>query len=428
LRLFRFRNSSNKAVTSLLFQNIVKPLREMWLSTPHCPNPEWQADKQCRGRHNHRFPDRFPFTRFSEAARECRRKKKEYVKCLEARVSLLESQNQQLIEELQKVKALCFNELCGLGLNSSTAACAAAVLAAVTSGPGTYSAAGAPTVSNVKSSDRMSDVPGHLSDQLSPNTSAVSLDNSHGSTTHLNSVVRPHRTRRQSILASSRITPIPGNGSGGAGNSNGGPQSYQTLCDSTQSGRSYLHEDVDVKPSNPSPSMTSHTPLPADLATERISPASGGTVYDSGSVDTNDPYRTRSHIPINHQPPHSRRVDPYQQQHSPTKTSTLISPYASCSSTSSSTTTTASTDGGYYHHPHYAAKRAYRNMAVANPDVKPNFLSGQQQPEDSIGESIECRPKSTRASNSVAGAAVILAAAAAAMVAESESSDPRISV
>uniref|UniRef100_A0A8C3X967 BZIP domain-containing protein n=1 Tax=Catagonus wagneri TaxID=51154 RepID=A0A8C3X967_9CETA len=34
-----------------------------------------------------------------EAARECRRKKKEYVKCLENRVAVLENQNKTLIEE-----------------------------------------------------------------------------------------------------------------------------------------------------------------------------------------------------------------------------------------------------------------------------------------------------------------------------------------
>lgn len=41
-----------------------------------------------------------------EAARECRRKKKEYVKCLENRVAVLESQNKALIEELKSLKEL----------------------------------------------------------------------------------------------------------------------------------------------------------------------------------------------------------------------------------------------------------------------------------------------------------------------------------
>ncbi|KAI1229768.1 hypothetical protein IHE44_0010769 [Lamprotornis superbus] len=41
-----------------------------------------------------------------EAARECRRKKKEYVKCLENRVAVLENQNKTLIEELKTLKDL----------------------------------------------------------------------------------------------------------------------------------------------------------------------------------------------------------------------------------------------------------------------------------------------------------------------------------
>ncbi|XP_050427672.1 cyclic AMP-responsive element-binding protein 1 isoform X2 [Adelges cooleyi] len=41
-----------------------------------------------------------------EAARECRRKKKEYIKCLENRVSVLENQNKALIEELKTLKEL----------------------------------------------------------------------------------------------------------------------------------------------------------------------------------------------------------------------------------------------------------------------------------------------------------------------------------
>lgn len=43
---------------------------------------------------------------YREAARECRRKKKEYVRCLESRVAVLESQNQALIGELRALKEL----------------------------------------------------------------------------------------------------------------------------------------------------------------------------------------------------------------------------------------------------------------------------------------------------------------------------------
>nr|WPN08536.1 cyclic AMP-responsive element-binding protein B [Locusta migratoria] len=41
-----------------------------------------------------------------EAARECRRKKKEYIKCLENRVAVLENQNKALIDELKQLKDL----------------------------------------------------------------------------------------------------------------------------------------------------------------------------------------------------------------------------------------------------------------------------------------------------------------------------------
>uniref|UniRef100_A0A8C4SBJ8 Activating transcription factor 1 n=1 Tax=Erpetoichthys calabaricus TaxID=27687 RepID=A0A8C4SBJ8_ERPCA len=41
-----------------------------------------------------------------KAARECRRKKKEYVKCLENRVAVLENQNKTLIGQLKTLKDL----------------------------------------------------------------------------------------------------------------------------------------------------------------------------------------------------------------------------------------------------------------------------------------------------------------------------------
>lgn len=48
----------------------------------------------------------FFYFAYREAARECRRKKKEYVKCLENRVAVLENQNKTLIEELKALKDL----------------------------------------------------------------------------------------------------------------------------------------------------------------------------------------------------------------------------------------------------------------------------------------------------------------------------------
>ena len=46
------------------------------------------------------------FSFLREAAKECRAKKKEYIKCLENRVAVLENQNKALIEELKTLKAL----------------------------------------------------------------------------------------------------------------------------------------------------------------------------------------------------------------------------------------------------------------------------------------------------------------------------------
>ncbi|KFV64641.1 cAMP-responsive element modulator [Dryobates pubescens] len=42
-----------------------------------------------------------------EAAKECRRRKKEYIRCLESRVAVLEIQNKKLIEELETLKDIC---------------------------------------------------------------------------------------------------------------------------------------------------------------------------------------------------------------------------------------------------------------------------------------------------------------------------------
>ncbi|CAF2410547.1 unnamed protein product [Rotaria sp. Silwood2] len=56
-----------------------------------------------------------------EAARECRRKKKEYIKCLEERVAVLETQNKALIEELRQLKELyCQREETNNKNNSKT--------------------------------------------------------------------------------------------------------------------------------------------------------------------------------------------------------------------------------------------------------------------------------------------------------------------
>ncbi|KFW04209.1 cAMP-responsive element modulator, partial [Eurypyga helias] len=45
-----------------------------------------------------------------EAAKECRRRKKEYIKCLESRVAVLERQNKKLTEELETLKQICYSK------------------------------------------------------------------------------------------------------------------------------------------------------------------------------------------------------------------------------------------------------------------------------------------------------------------------------
>ncbi|KAM6339049.1 cAMP-responsive element modulator isoform 6-T8 [Podargus strigoides] len=45
-----------------------------------------------------------------EAAKECRRRKKEYIKCLESRVAVLEVQNKKLLEELETLKNICYSK------------------------------------------------------------------------------------------------------------------------------------------------------------------------------------------------------------------------------------------------------------------------------------------------------------------------------
>ncbi|PRD34836.1 UNVERIFIED_CONTAM: Creb1 [Trichonephila clavipes] len=62
-------------------------------------NPQQLAEEAARKRELRLLKNR-------EAAKECRRKKKEYIKCLENRVAVLENQNKALIEELKSLKEL----------------------------------------------------------------------------------------------------------------------------------------------------------------------------------------------------------------------------------------------------------------------------------------------------------------------------------
>ncbi|XP_077101227.1 cAMP responsive element modulator b isoform X2 [Siphateles boraxobius] len=66
-------------------------------SSGSLPSPQQLAEDASRKREHRLMKNR-------EAARECRRKKKEYVKCLENRVAVLEKQNKMLIQELKALK------------------------------------------------------------------------------------------------------------------------------------------------------------------------------------------------------------------------------------------------------------------------------------------------------------------------------------
>ncbi|XP_066056372.1 cAMP-responsive element modulator isoform X3 [Chamaea fasciata] len=80
--------------TSTLPQGVV-----MAASPGTLHSPQQMAEEATRKRELRLLKNR-------EAARECRRKKKEYVKCLENRVAVLENQNKTLIEELKALKDL----------------------------------------------------------------------------------------------------------------------------------------------------------------------------------------------------------------------------------------------------------------------------------------------------------------------------------
>ncbi|NWR11484.1 CREB1 protein, partial [Paradoxornis webbianus] len=68
--------------------------------------PTQPAEEAARKREVRLMKNRHVHSEHLEAARECRRKKKEYVKCLENRVAVLENQNKTLIEELKALKDL----------------------------------------------------------------------------------------------------------------------------------------------------------------------------------------------------------------------------------------------------------------------------------------------------------------------------------
>ncbi|TPP66881.1 hypothetical protein FGIG_00138 [Fasciola gigantica] len=248
---------------------------------------------------------------------------------------------------------------------SQSSACAAAILAAITSGPGTYSVAGTPTVLIVvESSDRLiSDHNERLSDQMPTSAPAVRVDDhSQAVVGHLDSTVRTsNRSRCQPTLLDKKIPSVLGNGDVGGNNVAAQLSSvYRSVCDSTQSDQSQLHDDVEVEQDNRSASMAVHTPITADMTTGHTSLVGVGggigAVYDYRAVGACDPYRTRKHVtPHNHHSPHlggfslRRRLDHLTcLQLSPPKVGTFESLYALGSSTPSSTTTAATTTATWH--------------------------------------------------------------------------------
>ncbi|KAL8570254.1 hypothetical protein ACOMHN_029954 [Nucella lapillus] len=81
-------------ISTSLPQGVVMASADSPLSSPQHMSEEGSRKRELRLLKNR------------EAARECRRKKKEYVKCLENRVAVLENQNKTLIEELKALKEL----------------------------------------------------------------------------------------------------------------------------------------------------------------------------------------------------------------------------------------------------------------------------------------------------------------------------------
>ncbi|XP_071033970.1 cyclic AMP-dependent transcription factor ATF-1 isoform X3 [Parasteatoda tepidariorum] len=90
LQAYQIRTGASP--TSGLTQNVVSNIQTI-------QNPQQLAEEASRKRELRLLKNR-------EAAKECRRKKKEYIKCLENRVAVLENQNKALIEELKSLKEL----------------------------------------------------------------------------------------------------------------------------------------------------------------------------------------------------------------------------------------------------------------------------------------------------------------------------------
>ncbi|CAL8096695.1 unnamed protein product [Calicophoron daubneyi] len=363
-----------------------------------------------------------------EAARECRRKKKEYVKCLEARVSLLESQNQQLIEELQKVKALCFNELCGLRLKYSTASGAAAMLAAaVTSASDLYSSSlkTVETASNKavnEATPPMDNCHPYVNQSNLSSTTDGGADGSAGQqfdAARLTSTPRSIRTRRRSSLLGRKPNPweldvsaqsnVSGSGAASTAdevgsslkqNSFSGNQSAQTHVDGS------LKQDISSCRNNvpPPPLRPPNTTSTSDHSAVPVIP-NEGTYFRHPRLS----------------PSSSQTPVATSSWHSAGGTCDIRDRYSSDSSAVDDVGSTRGPNPEFLHHTYYGTKRRYQSPTKEcnegkSPSVPATVNSDHAQ-------------KLARDSSTFTGAAVILAAAAA-MVADSESSltEPRLSV
>ncbi|XP_063693082.1 cyclic AMP-responsive element-binding protein 1-like isoform X7 [Bolinopsis microptera] len=102
--IMSFNNSQadlqNLSATQVL-SNVIQAPRTALITTPyyniHRPPNNQLADEASKKREIRLMKNR-------EAARHCRVKKKEYLKCLEERVQILEGQNKKLIDELKALK------------------------------------------------------------------------------------------------------------------------------------------------------------------------------------------------------------------------------------------------------------------------------------------------------------------------------------
>jgi len=90
------------ALITTPYYNIHRPPNNQVVMTQGIPGGNHQTPQQLADEASKKREIRLMKNR--EAARHCRVKKKEYLKCLEERVQILEGQNKKLIDELKALK------------------------------------------------------------------------------------------------------------------------------------------------------------------------------------------------------------------------------------------------------------------------------------------------------------------------------------